>query len=130
MKIWRMKADGSEQEQVTSDPDYADWFPHPSPDGKLLVFLSYDKSVQGHPANKDVSLRIMALPDGKPQSPGAGSSAGRARSTCPPGRPTAGPWRSSATGWSLPERRTRGVRNFRTGNATLSHSFGLRIALR
>ncbi len=67
MKIWRMNADGSEQEQVTSDPDYADWFPHPSPDGKLLVFLSYDKSVQGHPANKDVALRIMALPDGKPK---------------------------------------------------------------
>ncbi len=68
MKIWRMKADGSQQEPVTTDPDYADWFPHPSPDGKLLVFLSYDKSVQGHPANKDVSLRIMDLPDGKPRT--------------------------------------------------------------
>ena len=67
MKIWRMKADGSEQEQVTSDTDYADWFPHPSPDGKVMVFLSYDKTVQGHPANKDVALRIMTLPDGKPK---------------------------------------------------------------
>ncbi|MEN6427235.1 MAG: hypothetical protein ABFE13_17915 [Phycisphaerales bacterium] len=67
MKIWRMKADGSDQKSVTSDLDYADWFPHPSPDGKLLVFLSYDKSVQGHPANKDVALRIMALSDGKPR---------------------------------------------------------------
>ncbi len=67
MKIWRMKTDGSSQEQVTTGEDYADWFPHPSPDGKLLVFLSYDKSVQGHPANKDVSLRIMDLPEGKPR---------------------------------------------------------------
>jgi len=67
MKIWRMNADGSAQEQVTSGPEYADWFPHPSPDGKLLVFLSFDKSVQGHPANKDVTLRIMDLPDGKPK---------------------------------------------------------------
>jgi len=67
MKIWRMQADGSEQGLVTNDSDYADWFPHPSPDGKLLVFLSYDKSVQGHPANKDVALRMMALPDGKPE---------------------------------------------------------------
>lgn len=67
MKIWRMNADGSGQEQVTLDPDYADWFPHPSPDGKLLILLSYDKSVQGHPANKDVALRIMNLPDGKPK---------------------------------------------------------------
>jgi len=67
MKIWRMKTDGSEQQAVTSGDEYADWFAHPSPDGKLLVFLSYDKSVQGHPANKDVALRIMELPDGKPR---------------------------------------------------------------
>ncbi|HQI28594.1 MAG TPA: hypothetical protein PLT20_10965, partial [Sedimentisphaerales bacterium] len=67
MKIWRMNADGSQQEPVTTDLDHADWFPHPSPDGKLLVFLSYDRSVQGHPANKNVCLRIMDLPDGKPR---------------------------------------------------------------
>src|SRR5260370_839380 len=54
MKIWRMNADGSQQEQVTTDTEYADWFPHPSPDGKWLVFLSYDKSVSGHPADQDV----------------------------------------------------------------------------
>jgi TolB protein len=67
MKIWRMKADGSEQEQVTTDPEHADWFPHPSPDGKWLVFLSYDKSVTGHPADKDVQLRIMPLAGGQPR---------------------------------------------------------------
>lgn len=67
MKIWRMNADGLQQKPVTNDPDYADWFPHPSSDGKWLIFLSYDKSVQGHPANKDVALRIMELPDGKPR---------------------------------------------------------------
>jgi TolB protein len=67
MKIWRMRPDGSSQEQVTNDANYADWFPHPSPDGKMLVFLSYDKSVKGHPANKDVVLRIMPLAGGKPK---------------------------------------------------------------
>ena len=67
MKIWRMNADGSAQEQVTFDADYADWFAHPSPDGKCIVFLSFDKTVQGHPANKDVCLRIMDLPAGKPR---------------------------------------------------------------
>ena len=61
MKIWRMRTDGSEQEQVTSRAEYADWFPHPSPDGKWLVFLSYAQSVTGHPADKDVVLRIMPL---------------------------------------------------------------------
>jgi len=67
MRIWRMRADGSEQKQVTFDEQYNDWFPHPSPDGKFLVFLSYDKSVKGHPANKDVVLRVMALGEDKPR---------------------------------------------------------------
>ncbi|MDA0708966.1 MAG: hypothetical protein O3B73_02000 [bacterium] len=61
MRIWRVRPDGSEQTQVTFDDAYADWFPHPSPDGQHLVFLSYDKSVEGHPKNKDVALRIMPL---------------------------------------------------------------------
>jgi len=67
MKIWRMKPDGSDQEQVTFDPDWADWFPHPSPDGRTLLFLSYGKEVKGHPANQDVALRLLSLPDGKPR---------------------------------------------------------------
>jgi Tol biopolymer transport system component len=67
MRIWRMKPDGTGQEQVTFDEEFADWFPHPSPDGKWLVFLSYDRGVQGHPENKDVALRIMPLAGGKPR---------------------------------------------------------------
>jgi Tol biopolymer transport system component len=67
MKIWRMHADGSNQEQVTSGALLVDWFPHPSPDGKWLVFLSYDKTVTGHPADKDVVLRIMPLGGGAPR---------------------------------------------------------------
>jgi len=66
MKIWRMRADGSDQQQVTFDDEYADWFPHPSPDGKWLVFLSYNKDVKGHPAEKDVALRIMSCTGGEP----------------------------------------------------------------
>ncbi|MFT5367392.1 MAG: TolB protein [Candidatus Latescibacterota bacterium] len=61
MRIWKVRPDGSEQTQVTFDEEYADWFPHPSPDGQHLVFLSYDKSVDGHPKNKDVVLRMMPL---------------------------------------------------------------------
>ncbi len=66
MKIWRMKPDGSAQEQVTFD-EYNDWFAHPSPDGKWLVFVSYDKEVEGHPANKNVRLRMMPLTGGEPK---------------------------------------------------------------
>ncbi len=67
MKIWRMKTDGSEQTQITPDDDYDDWFPHPSPDGRWIVFLSYHKSVEGHPPNKDVVLRIMPINGGQPK---------------------------------------------------------------
>jgi Tol biopolymer transport system component len=67
VKIWRMNPDGSSPEQVTLDSDYVDWFPHPSPDGRWLVFLSYDKSVKGHPSDQDVVLRIMPLAGGTPR---------------------------------------------------------------
>ena len=67
MQLWRMRPDGSGQERVNYD-NYADWFPHPSPDGKWLVFLSYEKEVQGHPPNKDVTLEIMPLAGGTPRS--------------------------------------------------------------
>jgi len=64
MQIWRMRPDGSGPEQVTSD-DFNNWTPHPSPDGKSIVIVSYDKDVKGHPANKDIALRIFNVSDGK-----------------------------------------------------------------
>ena len=59
-----MRPDGSEQVQITHD-DFNDWFPHLSPDGKWMVFLSYDKSVTGHPPDKDVFLNLMSMSDKK-----------------------------------------------------------------
>jgi TolB protein len=64
MQIWRMHPDGSQQEQITSD-DFNNWFPHISPDGKWMAFLTYEKSVSGHPPNKDVMVRVMSLSDKK-----------------------------------------------------------------
>jgi len=64
MQIWRMKADGSDQQQMTND-EYNNWFAHPSPDGKWIVFLSYGKEVKGHPENKDVMLRLMPANGGE-----------------------------------------------------------------
>ena len=66
MQIWRMKPDGSGQETVTSD-EYNNWFAHPSPDGKWIVFLSYNKDVKGHPENQDVMLRLMPAGGGEIQ---------------------------------------------------------------
>jgi hypothetical protein len=64
MQVWRMRTDGSEQQQMTSD-GHADWFPHPSPDGRWVIFLSYERDVKGHPANKDVMLRMMPAGGGE-----------------------------------------------------------------
>ncbi len=64
MEIWRMLADGSQPEQVTFD-GMNSWTPHPAPDGKSILILSYGKGVTGHPANKDVTLRILNASDGK-----------------------------------------------------------------
>lgn len=69
MQVWRMKPDGTEQTQLTFDGDYQSWFPHVSPDGKQVVFLSYrknDVAADDHPANKEVVLRMMPSTGGKP----------------------------------------------------------------
>ena len=58
MQIWRMKPDGTGQEQVTKD-DLNNWFPHVSPNGQQMVFITYEKGVVDHPENKDVQLRLM-----------------------------------------------------------------------
>jgi hypothetical protein len=67
--IWRIPAAGAgpgdaKAERVTSD-DLQDWFPHPSPDGKSLIFLSYTKDTRGHPMDQDVVVRRVPLPGAK-----------------------------------------------------------------
>ena len=64
MQIGRMRPDGSQPEQVTFD-DFRNWTPHPSPDGKSIVFISYDPAVTTHAANKDIALRIYSTSDKK-----------------------------------------------------------------
>ena len=58
MQIFRMRPDGSHVEQMTFD-ERRNWTAHPSPDGKSVLILSYASDVTGHPANKDVTLRIL-----------------------------------------------------------------------
>jgi Tol biopolymer transport system component len=68
MLLWKMDADGGNQTPITFSDQYNDWFAHPSPDGRQIVFLSYDKTVQGHPANREVALRLMHGLDDEPRT--------------------------------------------------------------
>jgi len=63
MQIARMKADGSGVEQVTHDK-FNNWTPHPSPDGRSIVYIAYPPDVTTHAANKDVALHILSTSDG------------------------------------------------------------------
>jgi Tol biopolymer transport system component len=60
MQLWRMKPDGQDQEAVTHD-EYNNWFPHISPDGKWIAFVSFSGEIAPgeHPYYKQVYLRLM-----------------------------------------------------------------------
>ncbi len=68
MQIWRMKPDGSAMEQMTFD-SYNDWFPHISPDGKWIAFISFPADIEpnSHPSYKRVMLRLMPADGGEPE---------------------------------------------------------------
>ncbi len=68
MQLWRMKPDGSDPEQLTFD-EYNNWFPHLSPDGKWIAFLSFGTEVapEDHPSYKRVMLRLMPVAGGAPR---------------------------------------------------------------
>ncbi len=62
MQAWKMKADGSQQTQMTFDEGWNTWFPHISPDGKLVSMVCYKKGdlePGEHLPHKHVELRVM-----------------------------------------------------------------------
>lgn len=61
MQIWRMDADGRNPVQMTFDENNS-WFPHVSPDGKQVAYITYKKGdvkPGDHPADKHVEIRLM-----------------------------------------------------------------------
>ena len=68
MQIWRMAPDGSNPEQMTND-DWNNWFPHLSPDGRSIAFISFPREVSPseHPYYKHVLLRVMPAAGGAPR---------------------------------------------------------------
>ena len=70
MQVWKMKANGKDQTQMTFDTDMNSWFPHISPDGKKVVYLAYhDYEVEpgSHIADLNVQLRMIPASGGEPQ---------------------------------------------------------------
>ncbi|MDO8544105.1 MAG: hypothetical protein Q7S40_26995 [Opitutaceae bacterium] len=65
-QCYRMRPDGTGIEQLTHD-GRVNWFPHISPDGKWIVYISFPPGTLKHPPNKDVILRRMR-PDGREQA--------------------------------------------------------------
>jgi TolB protein len=68
MHIWRMKPDGTGREQLTFDENN-NWFPHISPDGKWIVFISFPPDIEpnSHPSYKRVVLQLMPASGGAPK---------------------------------------------------------------
>ena len=69
--IWRIPPTGagpndSLAQKITSD-ELEDWFPHFSPNGKQMLFLSFPKGTTGHNGKMPgMKLRLMKTPKGKP----------------------------------------------------------------
>ena len=61
-QCYRMRPDGSGIQQLTHD-ERVNWFPHLSPDGTQVVYISYPAGTTGHPPDKQVQLKLMP-PDG------------------------------------------------------------------
>ena len=65
MQIWRMRPDGSQQQQITND-SFNNWFPHISPDGKWIAYIAFPPEVDkdDHPFYRHVTLRLMPIGGG------------------------------------------------------------------
>jgi Tol biopolymer transport system component len=57
-QLFRMSSGGGDVTQLTKD-DRVNWFPHLSPSGNGLIYLSYEPGTEGHPANRAVEIRCM-----------------------------------------------------------------------
>lgn len=66
-QLFRHEIASGNVDQLTSD-ERVNWFPHPSPDGTRLVYLSYPPGTVGHPPDVEVELRALDLPAGSPDT--------------------------------------------------------------
>lgn len=56
-QLFRLPVAGGVPEQLTDD-ERVNWFPHPSPDGRRIAYVSFPPGTLGHPADRDVIVRL------------------------------------------------------------------------
>ena len=56
-QLFRMRLDGEDVTQLTFD-ERVNWFPHLSPDGQHLAYVSFPAGTRGHPENVEVIVRV------------------------------------------------------------------------
>ncbi|QEW22633.1 translocation protein TolB [Marinibacterium anthonyi] len=66
MSLWRVRPDGRDAQRMTCS-DGQDWFPHPSPDGRHVCYLTYPRRTRGHPFGREVELRVIPADGGAPR---------------------------------------------------------------
>lgn len=57
-QLFRVPVAGGAPEQLTFD-ERVNWFPHPSPAGGRLVYVSFPPGTLGHPEDVDVIVRVL-----------------------------------------------------------------------
>jgi Tol biopolymer transport system component len=67
VQLWRMRPDGTGVQRMTNDRR-VNWFPHPSPNGKHILYLAYESGTRGHPAMQSVELRLIPATGGEPKT--------------------------------------------------------------
>jgi TolB protein len=65
-QLFRRNLSDGREERLTHD-DRVNWFAHPSPDGRHVVYVSFVPGTVGHEANVPVQIRRMR-PDGSEQT--------------------------------------------------------------
>ena len=61
-QLARIPDGGGPVERLVSS-DTVDWFPHLCPDATLATYISFPAGTQGHPADLDVEVRVVATKD-------------------------------------------------------------------
>lgn len=67
MHLWRIRPDGTDRQQMTQGAS-VNWFPHPSPSGRHVLYLAYPSGTKGHPRDLDVELCLIPAEGGAPRT--------------------------------------------------------------